>query len=96
MDGSISNPDEAFAGGFMSHFNGKGEFQFRTIKGRVCTGEMPLPFQGRTTTRGPITCSDGLTGTIEVTMDGLNGGNGTGQIAGRPFAFVFVLRGGGV
>ncbi len=88
MHGVVDGDQEVFNGTFVRRFSGVGDFQIRSTKGRVCTGEMP--FEGKTRARGTITCNDGQTGTIELTTDGEQG-NGAGTIGGRPFVFTAVL-----
>lgn len=88
MHGVVDGDQEVFNGTFVRRFNGVGEFQIRSTKGRTCTGEMP--FEGKTRARGTIKCSDGQTGTAELTTDGEQG-NGSGTIGGRPFVFTAVL-----
>ena len=88
MHGVVDGDQEVFNGTFVRRFNGVGDFQIRSTKGRICTGEMP--FEGKTRARGTITCNDGQTGTVELTTDGEQG-NGSGTIGGRPFVFTAVL-----
>lgn len=88
MHGLVEGDQEVFNGTFVRRFNGVGDFQIRSTKGRVCKGEMP--FHGRTVASGTITCNDGHTGRVELTTDGEQG-NGAGTINGRPFTFTVVL-----
>jgi hypothetical protein len=92
ISGSIDNGKEAFTGPFQSRGDDVGDFQVRTAKGRTCTGEVPLPFNGKVLRpkiiRGTISCDDGQSGFFDLQFDHGNGGNGTGVIGSHPFTFV--------